>query len=118
VKRSWEPVLRHEFSGDRGSFLVRLRVDVEWDSAAFERLTAAMESCCRELADDDQLERWLAEGFWYADIFTTSWTTHQSWQGRDDLSEIAAGRERLAALADWFFTGQSPYGPAASRRAS
>jgi hypothetical protein len=77
-----------------------------------------MESGCRELAGDEQLARWLAEGFWYADSFTTSWTTRESWQGRDDLSEIEAGRERLTALADWFFTGQSPYESAAARQAS
>jgi hypothetical protein len=109
VEPIWESVLRQEFDAEPGSFLIRLRADLEWDGPAFERLATAMESCCRDTAGDDQRERWLAEGFWYLDTFTSSWTRHPSWEGRPDLAEIEAGRERLSGLAYWFFTGESPY---------
>jgi len=35
-------VLQEEFEGADSSFLLRLRIDLRWDFAAFDRLTSAM----------------------------------------------------------------------------
>jgi hypothetical protein len=110
VEGDWRSVLKHEFDAGEGSFLLALRVDLKWDRVAFERLTSAMEACCEAQADASQIERWLAAGFSYVDTFTTSWTTanYRPWQGAN-RDEVEQGRERLTALPDWFFTGESPY---------
>lgn len=99
----WRAVLRHEFSAGEGSFLIRLRIDLTWDTEAFARLTAAMAECCSATAKDDELERWLAEGFWYLYFFTEGHTSHVSWADSPQRSEIEAGVDELGALADRFF---------------
>ncbi|MBC8104562.1 MAG: hypothetical protein H7Z41_18460 [Cytophagales bacterium] len=106
----WEQTLRDEFGAEEGSFLIRLRIELEWDRAAFTRLTQAMEECCRARADEDLLPRWMAEGFWYVPSFTRGHTNHPAWKSylATDPDYYKAGRERLDDLAFWFFLGESP----------
>jgi hypothetical protein len=103
VTDDWRSVLRHEFTAGDGSFLIRLRIDLVWDTEAFARLTRAMEDCCAATAGADQLERWLAEGFWYVYFFTQGHTDHVSWANSPQRREIDAGVEELGELADRFF---------------
>ena len=78
----YSSVLQQEFEAREGSFLLRLRVDLRWDKAAFTRLTVAMLACCQaydegnapatvlESSREPQVApRWLAEGHWYLDTF-------------------------------------------------
>jgi len=39
-------ILAHEFRAGEGSFLLALRVSLQWDKDAFNRLTEAMRTCC------------------------------------------------------------------------
>lgn len=47
-------VLRQEFDAEEGSFLLRLRGDLEWDRAAFTRLERAMRAACEQLQEDQK----------------------------------------------------------------
>jgi hypothetical protein len=58
-------LLRHEFNAEDGSFLVQLRVDYHWDRIAFSRLEQTMRRVCALEESREQLDRWLAEGYWY-----------------------------------------------------
>lgn len=118
-------MLAREFSADgKDTFLLQLRTDLNWDKAAFTRLTKAMLACCQaydaqerraagvgESADMTPLPRWLADGFWYLDAFVRDWTTHPAWTERTAREQdyYDAAYERLHALAYWFFTGDCPY---------
>ncbi len=104
----YRTVLRHEFGAEEGSFLLQLRVHLEWDRDAFDRLLAAMETCCRDHAGEEKLDRWLAEGFWYLTSFVRDWTTHPQFPRPFPEEYYDAAYQRLDELAEWFFTGESP----------
>jgi hypothetical protein len=103
-------VLEHEFAGESdATFLMRLRIDVTWDRAAFTRLEQAMREACAEFQERDELPRSLADGFYYVSYFVRSWTSHPSFRRPDDHDYYEACLQRLDDLASWFFSGHSPY---------
>ncbi len=102
-------VLRSEFEAHDGSFLIQLRPRLTWDKAAFSRLIAVMEQCCRDYADNDLLDRWIAQGFWYIPTFVKAWTTHPNFPREHEQAYYDAAYRRLDDLAYWYFWGQSPY---------
>jgi hypothetical protein len=66
-------LLRREFEADQGTFLLGLRSEgLEWDEAAFSRLEKAIRWACEHFQDDDQLDHWMAEGFYH-----TSWSVRE-----------------------------------------
>lgn len=101
-------LLRREFEADEGSFLLRLRGDMEWDRAAFSRLVEAMESCCRRGEGSERLERWQVAGFWYLSWFVRSWTSNPNFPRPYPAEYYESAYERLEDLACWFFFGQNP----------
>ena len=105
-KDNYVEILRREFSGEDGSFILALRPDLEWDEVAYARLIQAMEICCNEWAHEQVIDRWLAKGFWYIPGFVKDWTSHPSFPRvhPDDYYEQAY--EQLWWLADQFFVGE------------
>lgn len=102
-------VLKHEFEAGEQSFLIKLRVWLEWDRLAFTRLITAMHTSCVKHAGATVVERWLAEGFWYLPIFTRDWTTHANFPRIHGEAYYAHAYQQLDDLAFWFFVGSSPY---------
>ena len=101
--------LRDEFEAADGSFLIQLRPALEWDKAAFTRLTTAMRSCCERTHRDDTLPRWIAQGFWYVPTFVRDWTTHPNFPQVHAPEYYEQAYRRLDDLAYWYFFGESPY---------
>ena len=101
-------VLRDEFGAEDGSFLIRLRADLDWDRAAFTRLERSMRAVCLSVQDDAVLERRLAEGFFVVSRFVRDWSTHENFP-RPEPAYHAACLERLDDLAGWYFSGRHPY---------
>jgi hypothetical protein len=102
-------LLRHEFSAEDGSFLVQLRVDYHWDRTAFSRLEQAMRRVCALEQSREQLDRWLAEGYWYLSDFVPSHTSHPDFPRPEPAEYYQAAVRRLWDLQNWFVTGRSPY---------
>jgi hypothetical protein len=102
-------VLRREFNAEPGSFLFKLRVDLEWDREAFTRLERAMRAVCVDYSDRDQLDRWLAEGFFFVATWVRDHTAHPGFRRPTPESYYDACVERLWELADWFFRGYHVY---------
>lgn len=102
-------ILKHEFEANESSFLIKLRIDLEWDREAFSRLVAAMKVCCEKHSKKKVLDRWLANGFWYFGWFVKSWTMHPSFPRVHSKEYYQKAYERLDDLAYWFFFGESPY---------
>ena len=101
--------LRHEFEAGDGSFLIQLRFDLTWDKQAFATLTDAMRDCCEMQAESDRINRWLAEGFWYLQRFVRDWTQHPQFPRPYPADYYERAYGQLDDLAEWFFTGISPY---------
>lgn len=105
----YEPRLRAEFVEAEHSFLLQLRCELTWNTAAFSRLIVAMEACASAHAGTDTLPRWVAEGFWYYSYFVKEWSSHPNFPREHDPSYYEAAHERLRDLAYWLFVGKSPY---------
>jgi len=104
----YEAMLRSEFSAEPGSFLLRLRSELTWDTVAFSRLVSCMEVCAAAYGGASSLPRWLAEGFWYCSHFIQEWSSHASFPREHAPDYYTAAHERLRNLAYWFFVGESP----------
>jgi hypothetical protein len=102
-------ILSNEFEAGSDSFISKLRPDLNWDKAAFTRLTTAMKVCCERQSSAEQIERWIARGFWYIPRFVREWTTHPNFPKPYPIEYYDRAYERLDDLGFWFFFGQSPY---------
>ncbi|HVE57025.1 MAG TPA: hypothetical protein VNB22_09365 [Pyrinomonadaceae bacterium] len=100
-------VLKNEFEAEEGSFLINLR-GMDWNKNAFIRLVTAMETCCENIAGQEKLERWLAEGFWYVPQFAFDWASHPEFPKRHSAEYYKATYCLLHELASYFFTGAHP----------
>jgi tetratricopeptide (TPR) repeat protein len=101
-------ILRREFYAEEGSFLIQLRVRLEWDWAAFRRLTGAMYDVADEAKGKPSIETWVAQGFWYCDTFIRDWTSHPNFL-RPPEEAYRDALELLSKLASFLFTGPNPY---------
>lgn len=102
-------VLKGEFDAEDGSFLIQLRCDLEWSKDDFQRLVNAMQKYLERHPATESIERWIASGFWYLDHFAKDWTSHPDFPRRHEQDYYERAYERLHELADWLFTGESPY---------
>ena len=103
-------VLRKEFEAGEGSFLLGLRgARLEWDRQAFSRLERAMRAACERLQDQEQLDRWTAEGFFYVPRFVRDRTGHPHFPRPQPEQYYEDCVQRLDDLADWFFHGRDMY---------
>ncbi len=102
-----EAALRAEFDAEDGSFLIKLRVNLDWDKNAFNRLTGEMYQYVRERDPGAPIPRWIAEGFWYVESWVREWSSHEAFARPHGDPYYEAAYERLHALAYWLFTGSS-----------
>ncbi len=105
----WQRILRSEFDAAEGSFLLSLRCKLAWDVDAFDRLTSAMEACCRAKAGEELVERWVAEGFWYLSWFGKDWTTHPNFPRWRTEEYYQVAYEYLDGLAYSFFVDDADW---------
>ena len=79
-------LLRHEFNAEEGSFLLQLRIDLLWNRHAFSQLEQAMRRVCAQQESREQLDRWLAEGYWYLSDFVPATSATPTFPGTRQLS--------------------------------
>lgn len=72
-------IMWHEYCA-RDGFCVQLRVDLEWDKEAFNRLTEAMRGCCKSY-----------------EVLSAKQQKHQYEQGRQSPQEYVATQKARAA---------------------
>ncbi len=102
-------ILRREFDAEEGTFLLRLRVELEWDRPAFSRLIRVMEQCAVEHEGSDRIERWIACGFWFLEQTAADWVGHPDRGRTGDEEYYRQACMRLRDLASWLFFGASPF---------
>ena len=102
-------ILRNEFVEMDDSFLIKIRVHLEWDKKHFAQLVSAMKACCENQEGAENIEKWLAGGFWYVSRFVRDWTTHENFPRPYPNEYYEEAYEYLDDLADWLFMGECPY---------
>ncbi len=68
-----------------------------------------MEACAIAQATCPEIERRIAQGFWYLERFVPEWSNHPNFPRPYEEQYYQAACERLSDLAYWFFFGESPY---------
>ncbi len=101
-------ILRREFDGEDGSFILRARCDLLWDWDAFRRLTSAMFDVADQVKDNESIELWIAGGFWFCDTWISEWTSHPNFS-RPNQEDYDHALELIHNLAYFLFMRESPY---------
>lgn len=83
----WRVTLRCDFQVDEGRFLAIAQDERHWDKAVFRELIEAMRDYCVRCANDEQLDRWMAHGFFYVPAFVRL----------DSAREIPSSQRRVLA---------------------
>lgn len=104
---NWLVVLRDEFDAADGTFLAIAQEERRWDREAFRALIEAMRECCVSCSDEDQLDRWMAHGFFYVPAFVRAWTQQPEFESPDAEYWHEAIR-LLEALSHWYFWAEPP----------
>lgn len=97
--------LNAEFNLEPGTFLFKLHVDGEWDTAAFTRLDRAMAQVCTDLTGHQQLPRWLVAGFRYTCDFTTRTISDSGLPRNKPAPYYERAGRRLRDLNAWLAYG-------------
>jgi hypothetical protein len=102
-------VFRSEFDADEGSFLLGLRAGGRWDRAAFTRLERSMRVICEHYQGEENVDRWLAEGFHSISRWVREWTSAPGFPRPLPVRYHEACLRRVDDLTDWFFQGHHNY---------
>lgn len=101
---------QQEIDAKEGSFLLQLRCHVHWDWAAFHRLTAAMYALADKAQYQDQVDKWIAQGFWFIDTALADMSQHiQGQAGLADQARFKDALELIHDLCSFYFLGESPF---------
>lgn len=99
----WQTILKAEYEAQENTFVFQLRCGRGWDKAAYYRLFRAMLECCKAHDGRPQVERWIADLFWWLD----SYPRHLVGNGKlneDDYYQNAV--VNFNHLTHWLFSGQ------------
>ena len=99
--------MRREIDGEDGTFLIILRTKLRWDWEAFDRLTKIMFEVATEAKGYDQIDKYIAQGFWFFDTWVKDWTGHADFP-RPKKREYDDAIQLLHDLCYFYFIGQSP----------
>ena len=68
-----------------------------------------MEQCALEYEGRQEIERWVAQGFWFLERYVPEWSSHPNFPSPGEEPYHEAACRRLSDLASWLFFGNSPY---------
>lgn len=103
-----EQILKSEFDGERGSFLLTARCELSWDRDAFRRLTSAMYDVAERTHQEKAIPQWIAHGFWFCDTWIKQWTSPPDFPRPDEVY-YQESCELIHDLSCFLFLGESPY---------
>lgn len=61
------------------------------------------------LEGEQKIDRWLAQGFWFLEIFVRDHTMHPNFPRKYAQDYYDRAFARTEDLGSWFFTGHYPY---------
>lgn len=95
-------ILKYEFDGEPLSFLFQLRGNMVWDKVAFQRLTQAMYEVATDFYEKEDVPKWIANGFWFAEQLTKEWSNHPNFP-KPESEYHESSLELLYFLSDYLF---------------
>lgn len=101
-------ILKRQFDGEDGSFLLKARCELNWNWDAFRKLTSAMYDVADESRNQNSIETWIAHGFWFCDTWIRDWTSHPDFP-RPNKEAYDDSIELIHDLSYFLFVGESPY---------
>ena len=99
----WLSVLQNEFEAGDGSLLIKIRCGLAWDTIAYNRMTAAMEACCRAKRGDIQVTAGLRKAFGICRGSLRTGQRIQTFLGGDPMSIT----KQLTSILMAWLTGSS-----------
>ncbi len=103
--------LLHELEGEKESFILHLRVDLDWDHVHLVKVFKLMVKYIQQLEPTAPLERHIASGFWFFTNFVKDWSSHDNFRSRNAYPELyyQGMYELIFLLTDWYFSGECPF---------
>lgn len=103
--------LLYELQGEKNSFLISIRVHLEWDHSKLMDVLNLMYKYILNSEVNELLERDVANGFWFFSNFVKDWSSHEGFRHANQYSEeyFNQAYEVIYFLSDWYFSGECPF---------
>ena len=101
--------LIEELNAADGSFLLELRINLNWNHTSFINLLIELNKECKLTKEDLQLPREIASGVWYISDFIKSWTENENFPKKYSAGYYEKSYELIGDLAYFYFNSESPY---------
>ena len=98
-----------ELNAEKGSFLLELRTDFNWNHNSFLNLLSELNNECKKTKKDLNLSRDIASGIWYISDFIKSWAEHKNFPKKYSDEYYEKAYELINDLAYSYFMSESPY---------
>lgn len=104
-------LLRLELEGEIDSFILKLRVDLRWETQHAAALLTSMYSYIHSTIGASNLSRQTAGEMWQLIQFIQNWSSHPDFRSANLYPDeyYNSVYEILLLLGDWYFTGECPF---------
>jgi len=101
--------LLDELNGENGSFILELRIYLNWNHTSFINLMIELFRASQKTKYDITLQREIASGVWYISTFIKSWTEHENFPKKFSQEYYNKAYELINDLAWSYFMADSPF---------
>lgn len=103
--------LLYEFRGEKESFLITIRCDLEWSHDKFIKFLSTIRNYCKHRQLSNQLDKEIAQGFWFISWFIKDWTSHPDFRKANKFSDnyYTESYELIHDLSWWYFMEEPIY---------
>ena len=68
--------LKQQFDAEDNTFLMTIRDELYWNWDQFFSLSSLMYQVADTFHHQEEIDKWIAEGFWFCDTWIREWTMH------------------------------------------
>ncbi len=101
--------LLNELNGEKGSFILELRTNLNWNHTAFVNLMIKLYRESLKTKKDKTLEREIASGVWFISTFIKSFTSHKDFPKKYSLEYYSKAYELINDITWTYFMVDSPF---------
>lgn len=104
-----ELTLIEELNAEDNSFLIELRINLNWNPVSFINLLNKLYIECQDRENDTMLSREIAGGVWYISTFIKDWSQHEDFPKKFSKEYYELAYELINDLTYHYFVGGSLY---------
>lgn len=104
-----ELTLIEELNVEDGSFLIELRINLNWNHVSFINLLNKLYEECQNRENDRMLSREIAGGIWYISTFVKDWSQHEDFPKKFSKEYYELAYDLINDLTYHYFVGESLY---------